>query len=97
MTWGSLAPAPPVPSGTDLWLHVAAYGILALLLRYAAAPLGPLRSALLAAGLAMAYGLLLEGAQAMLTYRTAEVRDLLANAVGVAAAVLIPLRRRLGS
>ncbi len=96
MAWASLAPPPPVPSGSDLWLHAAAYGILTVLLRYATATGGTARSALVAAGAATAYGLLLEGAQAALPYRTAEVRDLLANAIGVAAALVIPLRRRSG-
>lgn len=97
LAWASLAPPPPVPSGSDLWLHAVAYGILTLLLRYASASRGVVRSALLAAGVATAYGILLEGAQAALPYRTAEARDLLANAAGVAAAVLIPLRRRSGA
>ncbi|MGH2374215.1 MAG: VanZ family protein [bacterium] len=94
MAWASLAPPPPVPSGTDLWLHAFAYGILTVLLRYATAPRGTAQGALLAAGAAIAYGVFLEGAQAALPYRTAEARDLLANAIGVAAAVLIPIRRR---
>lgn len=94
MAWASLTPPPPVPSGTDLWLHALAYGILTLLLRFATASRGSTQSGLLAAGAAMAYGLFLEGAQAALPYRTAEVRDLLANAIGVAAAVLIPIHRR---
>lgn len=94
MAWASLAPPPPVPSGTDLWLHALAYGILTVLLRYATAPRGIAQSVLLAAGAAIIYGVFLEGAQAVLPYRTAEARDLLANAIGVAAAVLIPIRRR---
>ncbi|MGQ0548554.1 MAG: VanZ family protein [Armatimonadota bacterium] len=96
MALASLSPPPAVPSGADLWLHAAAYGILTVLLRYATAPRGTARGALLAAGAAIAYGVLLEGAQAALPYRTAEARDLLANAIGVAVAVVIPMRRRKG-
>ncbi|HET8679280.1 MAG TPA: VanZ family protein [bacterium] len=94
MAWVSLLPGPPLTPGTDLWLHALAYGILTVLLRFATASRGTVQSALLAAGAAIAYGMFLEGVQAVLPYRTAEARDLLANAIGVAAAVLIPIRRR---
>lgn len=97
LAWASLSPPPPVPTGSDLWLHAAAYGILTLLLRGAVADRGKILRTLAAAAVAFAYGAFVEGAQAALPYRTAEARDLLANATGVALAVLIPIYRRSGA
>jgi hypothetical protein len=94
MAWASVTPPVAVPSGTDLWLHGIAYGILTLLLRRALALRGGVRRALAAAAVACAYGALLEGVQAALPYRTAEVRDLLANAIGAGVGVLISLTLR---
>ncbi len=68
------------------------------LLRRAFLHSGFSRSPLLPAVIAWGYGLLMEGLQAALPYRTAEARDLLSNAIGVAVAtavtVSIPLLRR---
>ena len=96
LAWASLSPPPPVPDGAGLWLHVVAYGILTLLLRRATADRGITVRTLAAAATACAYGAVLEGLQAALPYRTAEASDLLANAIGVAAAAFIPIYRRTG-
>lgn len=87
----SLAPGPGLDGRADLWLHGGAYLILAWLLRRALAQDARARGRVLPLAIAWGYGLLLEGLQALLPYRAAEVRDLLANAAGVSIAAVLPV------
>jgi hypothetical protein len=85
---GSLSPGVGAPSGPDVLVHGLAYGVLAWLARRALDPVpgagGPARARawLRAVIIACIFGLLIEGLQSRLAYRSAEVRDLAANAVG---------------
>ncbi len=88
----SLAPGVALGAGTDAWWHGAAYLVLAWLLRCAMAREGESSGWVLPLAAAWCFGLVLEGLQAALPYRTAEARDLLANAVGAGIAMLLPVR-----
>jgi hypothetical protein len=91
IAWGSLTPRVSAPSVPDVALHWGVYLVLVWLLRIALALDGVDRR-LLAGVLAVGFGAFIEGIQAMLPYRGAEVRDLLANAIGVAIGMLLPIR-----
>jgi VanZ family protein len=92
--WASLSPGVASPPGTDVWLHGFAYGLFTLLLYSALRRRHSPAHPLLAGVLAWGYGLILEGAQALTPYRAAEARDLIANAIGCAAAVVLAVAVR---
>jgi VanZ family protein len=77
-------------------LHAFAYAVLALLLFAALRRGRTARGALVSAVAAWGYGLVIEGVQAALPYRTAEARDLIANAVGAVAPAAVSLLSRMG-
>lgn len=77
---GSLLPPGVGGRGGDIW-HLLGFGVLTLLLTVWM-PVG------MSAGVAWAYGVLLEGMQWLTRYRDAEARDLLVNAAGVAVGLL---------
>jgi len=87
--WASLSPGVASPPGTDVWIHALAYGALTLLLHWAFRGRGFSRTPVAAGAIAWGYGVLMEGAQALVPYRAAEVRDLIANAAGVIVAMVI--------
>jgi len=87
--WVSLSPGISSPPGTDVWIHALAYGAFTLLLHWALPRHGRSRNLVLPASIAWGYGALMEGAQALVPYRAAEARDLVANAAGVAVAIVI--------
>ncbi len=91
IAWGSLTPAVSAPSVPDVALHLVVYLVLVWLLRIALPGDGADRR-LIAGALAVGFGMLIEGFQAMLPYRGAEVRDLIANVIGVAVGMLLPIR-----
>ncbi len=96
--WASLSSHVSAPRGTDFWVHALAYGMFTYLLRHVFPSGGISRRVLVPAVIAFGYGVLMEGAQSALPYRTAELRDVLANATGVAVAsaavILAPRLRR---
>jgi len=77
VVWGSLTPAPPPSAGNDKLGHFVVYGVL----MFWFAQLYPRRS-LYAAGF-IGLGIALEFAQGWLGYRSFELYDMLANALGV--------------
>ena len=90
---GSLSPGVGVRAGPDALLHGWAYLVLAWLLRRSLATGWPGGMAAAAvAVVAWGYGLIIEGLQGLLPHRTAEVRDLYANALGVGIGLVLPLR-----
>jgi VanZ family protein len=90
LAWGSTAPGVGVPSGPDLLLHAAAYLGLAWVFRHALAERETPRHRLLAGALAWGFGFLMEGLQMTLVYRSAEARDLVANALGAGLGLALP-------
>ena len=78
LVWGSLAPAPPA-AGNDKIGHLAAYGVL----MFWFAQLYERRLACAVGFIAL--GIALEFAQGALGYRSFELYDMLANALGVLA------------
>ena len=87
MYLGATAPAPPVPPDiSDTLLHLVGHAVLAVLLARAVAGGLPsritARTAALAVAVAVAYGAALEGRQALVATRTAELADVYANAAG---------------
>lgn len=72
-------------------LHALAYMVLAWLLRHLTAGRSKPWRILAPLGIALGFGALMELVQMALPYRTAELRDLLANGVGAAVALLLPL------
>lgn len=76
----------PTPAANDKVLHAFAFLVMTLLawraVRFVAPALPPGRAGLVAAGLAVALGGLLEIAQAFTGYRAAEWLDLVADAAG---------------
>ena len=84
---GSTMPSPPVPPTlSDKVLHLMTYAVLAAL--FARALVGglparlPVRTVLLAVGLAVAYGAALEVRQSFIEARSADLADAYANAAG---------------
>jgi len=77
----SLLP-PPLGGQGGLASHLLGYGILTVLLRRG-------RGVAAAAALAWGYGAAIEAVQWAVPYRSAELIDLGANAVGVAAGLLV--------
>jgi VanZ family protein len=80
----------------DLWLHGGAYLVLQLALSYAVlgergTPAIPLAATPV---LTLAYGLFVEGLQALVAYRSFSTADLVANTVGVLLAVACVLLGR---
>lgn len=98
--WLSLIPSPPVPKtgilSWDKFQHAVAYGLLTIFAFNWYASLSPLwRRLLLAAVTAVMFGALMEMAQGMFTTsRSAEMGDLLADAVGAAAACAVTVAAR---
>lgn len=89
VAWTSLLPPDDVPSAfgfSDKVLHLAGYAVLGVL-----AVLSGLRWPV-AIGVVVGWGLVLEVAQGLLGYRSFEWLDLLADAIGAAAGVLITAR-----
>ena len=88
ITWVSLEPAdrlPASPDVSDKVLHFAAYALLG-----AVAALAQRRPrVVLTAVLLSGFGLLLEILQGRTTYRSFEIRDLLADALGAAFGALV--------
>ena len=89
--WASLSRGVSSPPGTDVWIHAMAYGAFTLLLHWAFRRRGASGNPLLPGALAWSYGLLMEGAQSLVPYRAAEVRDLIANGAGVIVAMAIAM------
>jgi VanZ family protein len=84
---GALPPMGPFGVvGLDKWLHVAAYAGLATTVAYALAAhdVAAWLVAVLAFGVALAYGLGIELVQSSLPHRDFSLLDLLANALGSA-------------
>jgi VanZ family protein len=79
LVWGSLTPAPPPSAGNDKLGHFAVYGVLMFWFAQLYA-----RRMFYAAGF-IALGIALEFAQGSLGYRSFELYDMLANALGVLA------------
>ncbi len=82
-----LPPAPGISVGRlDKLAHLCEYAIFAWCLRHAArlSAFSRPKSRLLSLSLAVSYGLLLEGVQGWLGYRSAEWGDAAANAIGAA-------------
>ena len=75
--------------GLDVWLHAAAYAVLSAAAGYALLATARVRPLATAAVLATGYGLLLEGVQYGLPYRTLAVADGVANALGAAGAAAV--------
>ncbi|MFC7177046.1 VanZ family protein [Halosegnis marinus] len=75
---------------TDKWLHAAGYALLGAAAAYAAFDREGLdaRRALAVVALVAAYGLAIEGIQAPLAARTADLADAAANAVGAVVGTL---------
>lgn len=75
----------------DWWLHAAAYAALSGALLFALDVPGRRRLAVVAPALvlAVAFGMAIEGVQALLPTRRFEVADLFANAVGATAAGVV--------
>ncbi len=94
IAWGSLIPPGGLLPLPDYIVHSGAYLVLTWLLRRAMAQGASAGSVLLPAALAWGYGSLMEGIQVFLPYRSAEVKDLVVNAVGVAIAMVLPVHRR---
>jgi len=96
--WLSSGPLPPVPGGIDIpdkIAHFTAYAILAALLLWAAAPLGPGAALAVAFVVATVYGASDEFHQYYVPGRSADVRDWLTDVAGAAVAVgVIALMRR---
>lgn len=83
--WGSLAPARDVAFASGLWdkaQHALGYALLAGLLMAAQRRPRPL----VAGVVVLAIGAVLEGLQALTPDRSADVIDLVANAIGIAVA-----------
>ena len=82
----SAQPDVPIPAGTDKSFHSIGYTILSVLIVRALAGGLPARitvaTALLAVALATAYGVTDEFHQSFVPGRTAELNDLLADAIG---------------
>lgn len=91
IVWASLAPETGAPPAPDSIYHAVGYLVLAWLLRRAWRARGPAGD-VLAAAVAVTVGVGLELAQALLPYRTAEVRDVVANMTGVGLAMIVPIR-----
>lgn len=89
VAWASLAPSSDVPGAdiSDKVLHVAAYAVLALLGTLALRPPRPV----LVFVVALAIGGLLEVLQGASGYRDLDPQDLLADALGALAGVLVGL------
>ena len=68
------------PRISDVVLHMTAFFVLTGLLQMAYLPSQGLRAAVLLFG----YGLLIEGVQLWLPHRSAELKDLLVDALGIA-------------
>ncbi len=77
----------------DKVVHVAAYAVLAFLLRRGLLASSVAAPAVVAVLAAVAYGVLVEGIQSLLPWRRAEWWDLGANALGAVLAVLAGGRR----
>lgn len=97
IAWGSLSAAPDVLDVSDTTLHLVAYLGLAWLLRRALGGRGLWWGALVPGALAWLFGFGLEALQALSPHRHFEVRDLIANSIGVALALVLPVRRRAGA
>jgi VanZ family protein len=82
---GSLMPSVSTPVGNDKAMHLCAYLALAV---WFGGVYRPARYPWVAAGL-LALGGAMELAQGMLTYRSMELDDMLANAAGVAAGIVL--------
>lgn len=91
--YGAAIPEPPVPPAvTDSSLHQGGYFLLTLLLiralareRWSGVTLAACAGAI---GIALAHGASVEWLQSYLPHRTAEYRDLVADAVGACAAAV---------
>ena len=103
ITVGAVIPVPAsVPSGLSLdkVAHLCEYLLFAWLLVQAATASrwSATKRSLLAFALPVSYGLFLEGVQACLPYRSAEVMDAVANAVGAGLGVwlahVLPMRHQ---
>jgi len=85
----NVGPLPPVPVvATDKLIHALCFGGLEVLIEWAAAALPRRRRAVTAVLLTVLLGGILELVQAGLPYRSAEVADLIADALGACVAAL---------
>jgi VanZ family protein len=88
----------PLPEGTPGWTgyaaHALMYAALAGTLLWTGRRRGWSRPAASAFLLAVAYGVLHEGVQAFVPWRSASALDILADAVGAAAAIAADAARR---
>lgn len=92
----SLVPGLGAPRGLGLLAHALAYMVLAWLVRRAVGPDGFVRGYLLPLCAAWGFGLVVEILQPGISGRSSETADLAANAVGAAAGLALPVRRRAG-
>lgn len=91
-TWLALIPEPPdnpVFRLGDVVLHAAAFTYLSLALVLARGHRNPAPEYLKTAGFMIGYGVLLEIVQAFIPERSAELKDLLVDALGIAAGLLL--------
>ncbi len=93
LAWLSLTPVPAGVTVSDKLLHVGAYGLF-MMLAAPVALVSALRTLGLLAGAIVLYSASLEVAQAFVPGRYPSGLDLLANAVGVALAVIVLLALR---
>lgn len=85
-----VGPLPEIPHvATDKLLHAGAFGGLAGLLVFALPELATRRRQVIGASLSTGVGALLELVQSALPYRSAELLDLLADAVGAVLGALV--------
>jgi hypothetical protein len=78
---GSVLPPSVGAPGGPAW-HLIGYGVLGGILGLTFGPLSAL-------GLGFGYGVVIEGIQGLLPYRKAELGDLIVNAVGLAAGLIL--------
>jgi VanZ family protein len=89
IAWGSVSPGGRAHAIPDSLVHAGAYLVLVWLLRRALAASDQNHGLVLPAALAFGFGLLMEGIQASLLYRSAEFHDVVANAVGIVAGLMV--------
>jgi VanZ family protein len=88
---GSLAPGATSLPASDFASHAFAYGVLAWLMGRAMGTRPALLNAVLAASLSWLFGFAIEGLQELHPDRRYEVRDIIANAYGVAGGAILAL------
>jgi VanZ family protein len=90
IAWGSLSPAHGPSFASPSLLHGIAYMILAWLTRIAF-PQRRQVGMVVIAGLAVAYGVLMEMLQTLVPSRAAEIWDVLVDVIGILVGMSLPL------